>query len=265
MARVATHHVVFFSGGASSWAAGKRVAEWYGPENVTLLFTDTLIEDEDLYRFLEEAAADIGVPITKLADGRDPWKVFRDVRMIGNSRIDPCSKILKRDLAWKWVAKNCHPDTHDLHFGYDPFEVDRLEGTKRARPEWTIRAPLAESPMLFRGDIFKSLEDQGIAVPRLYTLGFAHNNCGGFCVKAGHGHFATLLEQLPDRYRYHEEKEEEMRQFLRKDVAIMRDRTGGRTRPLTLREFRRRKEQGAEVDRSDIGGCDCFSAPEEVV
>lgn len=50
-------HVVMFSGGAGSWAAAKRVAERHGTADLTLLFTDTLMEDEDLYRFLHEAAA----------------------------------------------------------------------------------------------------------------------------------------------------------------------------------------------------------------
>ncbi len=53
-----THsHVVMFSGGAGSWAAAKRIAA----RPLTLLFADTLIEDGDLYRFLDDAAADVGV------------------------------------------------------------------------------------------------------------------------------------------------------------------------------------------------------------
>jgi 3'-phosphoadenosine 5'-phosphosulfate sulfotransferase (PAPS reductase)/FAD synthetase len=53
-------HVVFFSGGVGSWAAGKRIAAQYGTDGLTLLFTDTRIEDPDLYRFLDDAAANVG-------------------------------------------------------------------------------------------------------------------------------------------------------------------------------------------------------------
>ena len=49
-------HIVFYSGGLCSWATAKRVVEKHGKENVLLLFTDTLIEDEDLYRFISETA-----------------------------------------------------------------------------------------------------------------------------------------------------------------------------------------------------------------
>ena len=47
-------HIVFFSGGISSFFTAKRVAEKYGKERTRLLFTDTLYEHEDLYEFLKE-------------------------------------------------------------------------------------------------------------------------------------------------------------------------------------------------------------------
>src|SRR6185312_3546767 len=49
-------HVVFYSGGLGSFATALRVIEKHGTENLTLLFTDTLIEDHDLYRFIIETA-----------------------------------------------------------------------------------------------------------------------------------------------------------------------------------------------------------------
>src|ERR1700730_2999368 len=52
-------HIVMFSAGAGSWAAAKRVAEQYGLETLRLLFTDTLTEDPDAYRFLIEGAANV--------------------------------------------------------------------------------------------------------------------------------------------------------------------------------------------------------------
>lgn len=50
-------HLVMYSGGVASWDAARLAIENYGSENVDLLFTDTLHEDKDLYRFLVEGAA----------------------------------------------------------------------------------------------------------------------------------------------------------------------------------------------------------------
>jgi 3'-phosphoadenosine 5'-phosphosulfate sulfotransferase (PAPS reductase)/FAD synthetase len=59
-------HVVMFSGGIGSWAAAKRVAERHGTSTLTLLFTDTLIEDADLYRFLVDAAENVGAKLARI-------------------------------------------------------------------------------------------------------------------------------------------------------------------------------------------------------
>ncbi len=61
---VSVHRVVMFSGGVGSWLAARRVADAHGTDGLVLLFADTLMEDEDLHRFLDDAARNIGVPVT---------------------------------------------------------------------------------------------------------------------------------------------------------------------------------------------------------
>ena len=69
-------HIVMFSGGLGSFAAAKRVVDKRGPDAVLLLFADTLMEDEDLYRFMQEGAEYLGARLLILKEGRDPWRVF---------------------------------------------------------------------------------------------------------------------------------------------------------------------------------------------
>lgn len=259
-------HVVMFSGGVGSWAAAKRVVAQHGAADVTLLFTDTKMEDPDLYRFLPEAAANIGAHLEVIADGRTPWEVFRDVRYLGNTRIDPCSRVLKRDLSTKWLKDHCDPADTVCYVGIDWTEVHRFE---RLQPRyaalgWRFEAPLCDRPYLSRRQVFDWLKEEGIKAPRLYDLGFAHNNCGGFCIKAGHGHFAQLAERLPEVFEQHVQQEEALRAHLGKDVAILRDRANGTSTPLPLRVFRDRlAAQPSLIDRHDVGGCGCFlDAPE---
>lgn len=260
-------HVVMFSGGLGSWAAAKRVAERHGTKDMTLLFTDTLAEDPDLYRFLHEAAADIGAPLAILRDGRTPWQVYKDERFLGNSSRDPCSKILKRQPAARWLEMFYVPSDTIVYVGIDWTEIHRFDDgngrgirPRRAAEGWTYAAPLCEPPYLTKTQMQAALAAAGIALPRLYGLGFAHNNCGGVCCKAGQGQFALLLEKLPEVYARAEAEEEAIRQFLGKDVSMMSDRTGdGKKKTLTMRRFRERVEAKKEpIDHDDIGGCGCF-------
>ena len=106
-------HVVQISGGIGSWATGRLVVDrlMKPDDQLILLFADTLIEDRDTYMFLDAAADDLGVPLTRVADGRTPWQVFKDTRFLGNTRADPCSKILKRDLLRAYIDRHFDPDS----------------------------------------------------------------------------------------------------------------------------------------------------------
>lgn len=254
-------HVVMFSGGVGSWLAASRVAAQHGTDNLTLLFTDTKMEDPDLYRFLHEAAAQVGGTLEILAEGRTPWEVFHDVRYLGNTRIDPCSRVLKRELSAAWLTAHCDPADTICYVGIDWSESHRFTRLRDrwATQGWRYEAPLCDPPYLTKRQVFDALAKAGIARPRLYDLGFPHNNCGGFCIKAGHAHFAMLAERLPEVYAHHEAQEEALRQHLGKDVTILRDRSGGVSTPVTMRVFRERLEaQPSQVDRFDFGGCGCF-------
>lgn len=251
-------YVVQLSGGLGSWAAARRLVERHGADAVVGLFADTLIEDADLYRFLADVERSLGIEVVRIADGRTPWQVFRDERHIGSPRIDPCSKLLKRELLRRWVDEHCTPERDVIAIGIDWTEVHRYD---RAVPRWLpyrLVAPLCEAPLLDRDEVVELLAADGIEVPRLYRLGFPHNNCGGFCVKAGQAQFAHLLRVMPERYAEHEAAEAELRGHLGKDVAVLVDRRGGGPRrPMTLAAFRERIEQGDYVDRTDWGGCGC--------
>jgi hypothetical protein len=258
-------HVVMFSGGLGSWGAAKRVAAAHGTADLVLLFTDTRAEDEDLYRFLGEAAADAGGEFVTIAEGRTPWEVFNDVKYLGNTRVDPCSRVLKREPAAAWLKAHCDPASTVVYVGIDWTEEHRFAGAQRRYAElgWTLQAPLCEPPLITKHQLKEELAAAGIALPRLYTMGFPHNNCGGFCVKAGQAHFKLLLEKLPERYAEHEAQEQALRERLGKDVAIMRDRTGGQVRPLTMRQLRLRVEGAEPIDKHEWGGCGCFMDDQE--
>lgn len=252
------NHLVAFSGGVGSWAAAKRVVERHGSKGTVLLFADTMTEDEDLYRFIQEAADNVGAPLIRIADGRNIWELMRDQRMMGGGMkgADPCSKVLKRELMTRWFKENCQPDTV-THLGIDWTETHRLERVRAKMPDRQWSAPMTEPPYLEKTQMREWLQREGIREPRLYGLGFPHNNCGGFCVKAGQAQFALLLKAFPDRYAYHEAEEEKTRQALGKDVSVLRYEKNGRKHYMTMKEFREERERQASFDIFDWGGCGC--------
>lgn len=259
---MSTTRVVMFSGGLGSWLTARRVRDEHGVDGLTLLFADTLIEDEDTYRFLDDAAADIGVPLTRVADGRDIWQVFKDDRFLGNTRLANCSKFLKQKPCREWLDANCDADAM-VYVGIDWSERHRLPAIMKGWAPYKVEAPMADPPLLDKSAMQLECLKAGIALPRLYRAGFAHNNCGGGCVRAGQAQFELLLRENPARYAEWERNEQGVREHLDADVAILRDRTGGTLRPLTLRRFRERLHTQPDLfDPLDFGGCGCFTAEE---
>ena len=252
------NRIVSFSGGLGSFMAAKRVIDLYGRKDVQLLFTDTMTEDDDLYRFLEETADALNVELIRIADGRNIWEVFNDVKFMGNSRIDPCSRVLKRELARKWMEKeHCIPALVTLYVGIGWEEEHRLERIRENWKPYQIEAPMTEAPFMERKDIIKVLDEMGIEIPRLYKMGFPHNNCGGFCIKTGQAQFKMLLEKRPEFYAWHEEEQEKLFNKIGQH-GFIRMTVDGVLKYLSLKEFREHLESKKEIDLFDFGGCGCF-------
>lgn len=258
------------SGGLGSWAAAKIAAQRFGVEHTTLLFCDVggdhsdphIGEDEDTYRFVVESAENIGAELVTVSDGRTIWDVFKDDRFLGNSRLANCSKYLKQIPARTWLDANRDPAETTVVVGIDWTEIHRLPAIERNYLPFGAWAPLCDDEHR-QVDPRAWAEAEGLHIPRLYRAGFAHNNCGGGCVRGGKAHWALLLRVYPERYAVWERKEQELRDHLGKDVSILKRYTSPLLLemgpPLTLREFREGIEaQTVLFDANDYGGCGCF-------
>lgn len=248
-------------GSAYAWARMRAAA----PANTIGLFADVNGEDPDNYRFLDEVHRAVGGTLVTLGnDGRTIWDVFHERRFLGNTRVDLCSRILKREAILGWLTEHCDPADTTVVLGIDWTEAHRFE---RARERWAADGWHVVAPMvgleLDKSDAERWLANIGVARPRLYDLGFAHANCGGGCVKAGVAQFRHLHRVLPDRFAEWEAHEEALRDELG-DVSILRDRTDGDTKPLTLRHLREQLErQPSLFADGDWGACGCFTDTDE--
>ena len=66
-----------------------------------------------------------------------------------------------------------------------------------------------------------------------------HANCGGGCVRADQRRWLHILQTHPERYAHAAWQEQQLRRRLG-DVAILRERRHGLSRPLTLTALRER-------------------------
>lgn len=252
-------HIVQYSGGICSFFTAKRVVEKYSKENVVLLFCDTLIEDEDLYRFINDTVMYLKCEFVRLIEGRTPFEVYQDVNFLGNSRVAHCSKILKSNKAKKWLKEHYRPKDCVLYLGIDWTEVHRCEAITKNWAPYKVEFPMCEKPYLTKSDMQEELKQIGIEVPRLYKLGFAHNNCGGFCCKAGQGHWVNVLKTMPEKFEFYENQEQEIIKKIGKDVSMMKKVRDGETQTYTLKQLREDYEKNKQIDMFDVGGCGCFN------
>jgi hypothetical protein len=310
------------SGGEGTWRANK-LWRLHNPQAPFLLvFTDTLYEDADTYRFLLDSVADLTgrkvdwipqaddfpdyrvgpeVPIAEyrgnpewrafladlrdkalmafpemvwLVEGRDPWEVYRDERYVGNSRIDPCSKITKRKPLERWRNRNCDPvndvivwgiGEHEAH-RYDREELDKKTGalTRRgikprlAADGWQCAAPLIELPPHPLKDLNVAI--YGLQSQRLYAMGYAHGNCGGKCSKAGMAHWQLRYRVQPDRYAYDAMMERKCREHIGKGTFLT-ETVNKVKRPLSLDEFALRLARAPGITfnpKAGESGCGCM-------
>lgn len=264
-------YLVNFSGGMGSFFSSQRMVDAYGRDNVVNLFADTLYEHPDLYEFNRRAEEILGIPLTRISVGITPWELFRRQGLIGNTLSPICSVILKREPLNAWMEShyNLSADQSSMAFlpdatvvlGFDWNEPNRVNDFQQQHPTWRVVSPMTDPPIWDKCRMIAEGMALGLPEQTLYKLGFPHNNCGGGCVRAGISHFVHLLKVLPAVFAEWETEELlTLAEFARRGIAqfsVLRDRRGGTTKPLYLRDLRLRVEAGESFPRDEWGGCGC--------
>ena len=256
------NHIVSLSGGSASAVTADRVIKAYGSNSVTLWFADTLWEDEDLYRFLKDLEARWNKKIVRYTDGRTPLEIAEKKKLIPNSLAAPCSHELKQKPFLRYIKKQSKPITIHLGLSWDeehrmakPKEIyESVEGVK-------VDYPLTWDPLPSMS-YTKTIVEWGIKPPRLYEMGFPHNNCGGRCVRQGMKEWMRLWKAIPERFQEVSNWEQEQRNKggPRANRSILKDRRGGENNPITLEELKARQGQNPvqmKMFSGDNFGCFC--------
>jgi hypothetical protein len=244
--------VVMFSGGLGSFLAAALYKQQNPGQDILLYFNDTKTEDEDLYRFLHEGRDWLGLPLVEDSDGRNIWEFFKDRGFGGNNRVPVCSIGLKIERRKKWMAENA-PDA-TIVLGIDWTEIHRLEANQQLSSQ-PVAAPLCED-LRTKQEIYESL-DNPPKLPRLYSYGFPHNNCGGGCVRAGLAQWQLLLDKFPERYAWRENQQNQLMASNPKIKPFLTKTVKGKEIYITLTEFREVWAHPGMQIELDFGGCGC--------
>jgi hypothetical protein len=241
-------YVVSVSGGMGSYEALRRTLEQKGRESTVGVFADVgrvvrdgetvCGEDDDLYRFLNDIERSLEFPIHRIRSDKytDIWDVFFKQRMLGSSMRDPCSRWMKRILIEDWKRSHFGSVNVITVLGLSWQESDRINEFTAIFGD-ACWFPCCENPHITYEQIEAELATRGIAPPRIHSEGFAHNNCGGFCVKMGLYQCWLLWKCRLKRWMFAEEKEQEFLAYLgRTDVSIFR-RNGENITMLQLRKL----------------------------
>jgi hypothetical protein len=252
-------YVVSFSGGLSSFEALRRCLAKHGHESTIAIFANVGSvaengvtvsgEDDDTFRFKRDVEKLLKVNIVELRHHKyqNVWDAFFGERFMGNTRLDTCSKFLKREVIHRF-QDNLGEEVVPV-IGFSWLEQSRVEQYKKYCPNAWF--PLTEPPYTDNEKISQFLRSYGVEPPRLYDT-FLHNNCGGFCVKMGIGQLHDLWRTSKERYEYNERMEQKFREDINPDAAIFRKDK----RPFTMKQYRELFEKGYKPKTAgQHGGC----------
>lgn len=196
----------------------------YPDDNILLYFTDTLWEHPDLYRFINEGSDKLQLPMLTHSYGLTPMQLMFEKKLVFNSMIGDCSKILKMKVARDFLKKGQKPAIEKwrnavylkdsefiadatIYFGIGFDEMHRQGAIEKNWQPFKVEFPLIDNNIW----VDRVLEKHDIKQPELYDFGFSHNNCHGRCVKAGQGHYRLLKEKMPDTFREIMEQEHHLK------------------------------------------------------
>ena len=177
---------VWFSCGAASAVAAKKVIEKYGKENTIRIINNPIKEeDEDNQRFLKDVEKWLGINIEYAINPKFPSCSIADtfVRKNGKGYMGgvqgaPCTTELKKKARQHWEAEN-HHDYIVLGFTAD----EKHRHDRFALYERSNILPILIEENITKADCYMIIQEAGIELPQIYKMGYPNANCIG-CVKA---------------------------------------------------------------------------------
>lgn len=185
---------VWFSCGAASAVAAVETVRQYGERcDVRILNNPVAEEDEDNLRFGDDIERLIGKKIELVTNEQigtvSAEKVWDQRGAMSFPKGAPCTIELKKRARQLYEQKH-RVDWHVLGFTLD----ERRRHERFVLTERSNVLPVLIEAGLSKQDCVSYLEKLGIALPRMYSLGYPNANCVG-CVKATSPTYWNLVRE----------------------------------------------------------------------
>jgi hypothetical protein len=220
--------ICWWSGGVTSAVACKVAIDIYGIDRCKIIMIDTQNEDDDTYRFKLDCEKWYGKEIDTITYIGDKYESIQDVWRkhvslnVATGAI--CSTILKRKCREEWQKTANY--THQVFgFEFEKKEFNRALGLTKNHPKTKAIYPLI---MMAYDKIktIKIIEDAGITIPKMYSLGFSNNNCFKTgCVQGGIGYWQKMQREFPSKFTAMAEMEHELTNQAGEPRTMLKDQS----------------------------------------
>lgn len=218
--------IAWWSGGVTSAVTCKICIDWFGVENVRVIFIDTGNEDEDTYRFRMDCEKWYRTEIEVIRNPdynsiHDVWYRHQSLN-VANGAI--CSYKLKRVVRERFQEVNKYSFQA---FGFEIEELDRAKALKLNHPKSRPIFPLIAN-LLSKKDCVKIIQEANslflnIQLPNAYKLGYLNNNCRKTgCVQGGVGYWQKMDKEENDKVERMAKVEHDLTNLKGKPVTMLR-------------------------------------------
>lgn len=199
--------LIWFSAGATSAVASALALKDASlPADKRVLYQETGSHHEDNLRFIHDCERWLGVQIQILRSFKfaSVDEVIERERYINGPDGAKCTQQLKVEVRKRYQRAESDVQVFGFHAG----EVDRAADYRQKFPDVQLRCPLIQKN-LFHDDCLALLREVGIALPKMYLLGYRNNNCPG-CVKGGKGYWNKVRIDFPEVFARRARQEREI-------------------------------------------------------
>ena len=201
--------IAWFSCGVTSAVACKLALDKYGSENVKLFYMVIDSAHDDNERFIKECENWYGVEIIRRRSEKylDQFDVIEKTKYVNGPGGARCTLELKKNVRYK-IENEIEYDGQIFGFEFSKKEVNRAIRFSQQYPKAKAIYPLIER-QISKQQCAELLLRNGIALPKMYDLGFHNNNCIG-CVKGGMGYWNHIRKHFPDVFNKMAELEQKV-------------------------------------------------------